>query len=111
MEEDADVRDALAAAMADAGAVVVVAADGAEALVQLRAGPLPSVILLDLREPRFGGEELLRALRADARFERVPVITMAGGAADGRDAVPRPHRPVDVADLRAIVLSLLDAAA
>jgi two-component system sensor histidine kinase/response regulator len=113
VEDDGDVREAIALAMADAGAEVVVAADGVEALAELRSGPRPSVILLDCRLPRLGCEELLRRMRADPRFDHVPVITMSGeecGGGDG-EVVARLEGPVDVADLRKIVLSLFEAAA
>jgi CheY-like chemotaxis protein len=113
VEDDADYREALSVAMADAGAEVAVAADGVDALAQLRSGLRPSVILLDLRLPRLGGEDFLRELRSDSRFEHLPVITMTGGtgAVDGDDIVARLHKPVDVDDLREIVMSLFAVAA
>lgn len=113
VEDDVGVREALAAAMADAGAEVVVAADGLDALARLRSGPRPSVILLDLRLPRLGGEDFLREMRADPRFEQVPVITMSGGApaVEGKEIVARLHKPIDLDDLREIVMSLPDVAA
>ncbi len=113
VEDDADIREALAGAMADAGAEVVVAEDGMDALEQLRAGPRPAVILLDLRLPRLGGEDFLREMRADPRFEHVPVITMTAGtgAAEGSDIVARLQKPIDIDDLRQIVMSLFDVAA
>jgi CheY-like chemotaxis protein len=113
VEDDADIREALAEAMADAGAEVVVAADGVDALDRLREGPRPSVILLDLRLPRLGGDEFLREMRSDPRFEHVPVITMTAGttAAESNDIVARLHKPIDLDDLRDIVMSLFDMAA
>lgn len=113
VEDDPDIRDALADAMRDAGADVDVAGDGLEALERLRAGPLPAVILLDLRLPRLAGEEFLREMRADPRFEHLPVITMTGGTGNpqGNDIVARLHKPIDLDDLRQIVFSLFEAAA
>jgi CheY-like chemotaxis protein len=114
VEEDADVREALAGAMADAGAEVVVAADGVDALERLREGPRPTVILLDLRLPRLGGDAFLRTMRSDPRFEHVPVITMTAGieaAAESKDIVARLNKPIDVDDLRKIVVSLFEVAA
>jgi two-component system chemotaxis response regulator CheY len=112
VEDDRDVREAIAHAMADAGAEVIVAADGVEALAELRSGPRPSVILLDCRLPRLGCEELLRQVRADVRFEHVPVITMSGDGCDAGEGgiLARLEGPLDVADLRKIVLSLFEAA-
>jgi CheY-like chemotaxis protein len=113
VEDDADIREALAEALQEDGTEVVVATDGLDALARLGTGPIPSVILLDLRLPRLGGEEFLRELRGDPRFERVPVITMTAGSgrADGNDIVARLHKPIDVDDLREIVMSLFDVAA
>ncbi len=113
VEDDEGVRAALAEAMAEVGAEVVVAEDGLDALEKLRAGPSPAVILLDLCLPRLGGDAFLRELRSDPRHDHVPVITMTAGAgrADGKEVVARLHKPFDVEDLREIVMSLLDAAA
>lgn len=113
VEDDADTRCALAEAMRAAGADVVVAEDGVDALERLRAGPCPSVVLLDLRLPRLGGQAFLDQLRSDVRYEHLPVITMTGGTsrAEGEDIVARLNKPVDVDDLRRIVESLLEAAA
>jgi CheY-like chemotaxis protein len=113
VEDDADVRSALAEAMRDSGAEVVVAEDGLDALQRLRAGPCPSVVLLDLRLPRLNGQAFLDELRADVRFEHLPVITMTAGSsrAEGEDIVARLSKPVDVEDLRRIVESLFDVVA
>ena len=111
VEDDEDLRAALADAMRSSGVEVEVAADGIDALERLRAGPCPAVVLLDLRLPRLNGQAFLDGLRADARFEHLPVITMTAGSvrAEGDDLVR--HRPVDVDDLRRIVESLIEAAA
>ena len=37
---------------------------------------LPKVVLLDLKLPKIGGIEVLRALRADERTKMVPVVVM-----------------------------------
>lgn len=67
-----------------AGRVQVVR-DAAEALEHLRrcaprAGHpsrLPAAVLLDIKLPRVGGLDLLRALRADAAFRQLPVIMLS----------------------------------
>jgi CheY-like chemotaxis protein len=114
VEDDADIREALAEAMSEApGAEVIVAVDGLDALERLRDGPRPAVILLDLRMPRLSGQELLDLLRADPRYEDLPVITMTAGIgrAEADDIVAHLQKPVDLDDLRRIVESLFDAAA
>jgi CheY-like chemotaxis protein len=113
VEDDEDVRTGLAEALQASGAEVVVAADGVDALERLRAGARPAVILLDLRLPRLAGAEFLAAIRADPRFEHLPVITMTAGhgATADQEVVAHLEKPVDVDDLRQIVLSLFETAA
>lgn len=113
VEEEGDARGELARALERAGVRAVVASDGGAALERLREDPAPSVILIGLRSPKLGGEELLRALRADPRHERLPVITMTAGTdrGGGRDLGAGPQGPSDVQDLLAIVLSLFEASA
>src|SRR5580658_7704006 len=61
---------------------VVVARDGAEALDYLygrgkfagHANGLPVVVLLDLKMPKVDGLEVLRKIRSDPEFKRVPVV-------------------------------------
>ena len=58
--------------------------DGIEALDYLlmrgkhagRAEGLPSVLLLDIKMPRMDGLEVLRQLRGDERFKRLPVVVL-----------------------------------
>ncbi len=113
IEDDADVREALADALRDAGLAVDVAVDGMDGLDRLREGTPPSLILLDLRMPRLCGEEFLRTLRGDEAFEDVPVITMTAGTdpAESADVVAHLHKPFDLHDLLAIVLSVVGASA
>ena len=64
---------------------VVVARDGEEALEYLTAtgkyagrsaSDLPQVVLLDLKLPKVGGLEVLRAMRADPRTRMLPVVVL-----------------------------------
>jgi CheY-like chemotaxis protein len=63
---------------------VVVVGDGAEAWDYLcRRGKYeglpaasPAVVLLDLKMPKMDGLEVLRRMRADARFETTPVVML-----------------------------------
>lgn len=111
IEDDADVRAALAEALGDAGLSVHLAVDGVNGLEQLRRGPRPSVIVLDLRMPRLGGLEFLHEMRADPRFEHIPVITMTAGTEppDAREVLAHLDKPFDLDDLLEIVLSLTGA--
>lgn len=52
--------------------------DGAEVLDFFSAGvgPVPKVILLDLKLPKVDGLEVLRRLKADARTKPIPVVVL-----------------------------------
>ena len=58
-----------------------VARNGAEALTLLSAsGPAPELIVLDLNTPGTDPVALLKALKADERTRRVPVVVLSGSA-------------------------------
>lgn len=64
--------------------IIEVARDGEEALAWIgrcEAGePLPAVILLDIKMPRVDGLEVLRQLKAHARFRTIPVVMLTTSA-------------------------------
>jgi len=41
-----------------------------------RAGNMPQLVLLDLKMPRVSGIEVLRAIKADPRTRKIPVVVM-----------------------------------
>lgn len=104
IEHDAVVRASLSQALADGGAEVIVASDGAEGIARLE-GAAPAVVLVDLRQPGCGGEGFVAAVRSDPRFADVPVITMS---AEGDAWRACEAAPFDVDDVLAIVLSLCE---
>ena len=57
---------------------VHVCRDGAEAIEFFDggAGPLPKVVLLDLKLPKMDGLEVLRRLKADQRTKTIPVVIL-----------------------------------
>jgi len=63
---------------------IVVATDGQQALDMLLAPePLvPQVVLLDLNLPAIGGLEVLRRIRADDRFRRLPIVILTSSNED-----------------------------
>lgn len=90
----------------DNGFRVLAAADGAEALRQLRT-EVPDLILLDLVLPRASGVEVLTIIKADPRLKSIPVIILSslGQESDMRRCfelgaldylVKNDSRPVDV---------------
>jgi CheY-like chemotaxis protein len=55
---------------------VDVAPDG-EIALQMARSSLPDIIFLDLRLPKLGGLDVLEALRADPKTQRVPVVILS----------------------------------
>ncbi len=111
IEDDPDLREAVASSIADLGVAVVQACDGVDALERLaEAKRPPDAILLDMRMPRLDGPGFLAALRGEAHLAHIPVITMTGGC----DPVPEPpiasrlHKPFDVEELARILVSLCE---
>ncbi len=81
VEDDFDVREALAETLRDEGYFVDCAVDGEQALDYLRAGGKPGLILLDLMMPRMSGSEFRMVQKVDPQLCSVPVVLLS---ADGR---------------------------
>ena len=81
VEDDFDVREALAETLRDEGYRVECAVDGEQALDYLRAGGKPGLILLDLMMPRMSGTEFRMVQKVDPQLCGVPVVLLS---ADGR---------------------------
>lgn len=65
VEDDAETRAVMGAALEDAGYVVAEAPDGMAAIEVLRVSPYPIVALLDYWMPRVDGAAVLAAVAAD----------------------------------------------
>ncbi len=101
---------------------LVVAEDGQEALDYLRGegayagraiSETPSVILLDLKLPKVSGLEVLRAIRANARTRRVPVVILTSskeeedvGAGYDLGVNSYVRKPVDFKEFQAAIANL-----
>jgi signal transduction histidine kinase/CheY-like chemotaxis protein len=72
-EDHPDMRLAVRRLLEQAGALVLVASDGHEAVAQIRSHPF-DVVLMDLRMPRLDGLEATRILRREGYT--VPVIAL-----------------------------------
>jgi CheY-like chemotaxis protein len=86
VEDNPDLRELLADALADSGYGVEQVSNGAEALARLETS-LPDVILLDLMLPVMDGAEFLRARQDRPFLARVPVMVLT--------AHPFHHRILD----------------
>lgn len=90
VEDDDDIRDAVAELLRDEGYEVHEVENGAEALAYLhQAEREPSLILLDLMMPVLDGWQVIDRLRGQDRLLALPVVVMS--AASPRTA------PADVA--------------
>lgn len=82
--------------------------DGREAIAMMRAHR-PDLVLLDMIMPIMRGEDVLKAMRADADLRDVPVIvisTLDEFAVDGAREVPRIRKPFDPAEVQRVVAEI-----
>ncbi|MDQ4018696.1 MAG: response regulator [Actinomycetota bacterium] len=112
-EDDADILELIAHRLATAGYDVVTVPDGEQALRVARERR-PDLAVLDVTMPKLTGCEVTRALRADNRTSRMPVILLtarvqesdvAAGLDAGADDYLR--KPFSAAELRDRVAELL----
>jgi CheY-like chemotaxis protein len=82
VDDDPDLRGAIADVLAEEGYVVQMAGHGGEALTQLRApgGSTPALILLDLMMPEVSGWDFLALQQKDAAISRIPVVLMSASS-------------------------------
>ncbi len=78
VEDDEDARAALVDILEDARFQVHAAANGRDALAELRAGLRPNLILLDLNMPVMDGWEFARLAAADPVLANIPICMVSG---------------------------------
>jgi CheY-like chemotaxis protein len=78
VDDDQLVRQLLRLLLQGEGYHVREAGDGQEALDQLRQGPVPDCILLDLRMPGMDGRQFRSRQRYDPRLASIPVLLISG---------------------------------
>ena len=102
VEDNADTRLALQAALETAGYEVFATPNGKRALERLRSAPKPDAILLDLAMPDMSGFEVYSSLRSDPALSSIPVIVLTAAAPrhrSGLDSVDVIRKPVDLDEL------------
>ena len=87
VEDDAEIADVLRRSLRNEGYEVRTSADGVEAL-DVAAGFVPDLVVLDLGLPRLDGVEVCRRLRAEGD---VPIL-MLTARAETEDRVERPRQ-------------------
>ncbi|MBI1874521.1 MAG: response regulator [Acidobacteria bacterium] len=86
VEDDLFLRKACEASLTDRGFDVTTAVDG-EAALRLVLSERYSIVLLDLLMPKMSGIEVLRALRANADTQSLPVLILSNSSrAEDREA-------------------------
>lgn len=76
IEDEADIRDAMAETLEDAGYTVLTAGNGKEGLA-IALAEHPDLILLDLMMPVMDGKTMLQKLRADAWGRSAKVMVLS----------------------------------
>ncbi|MGD9902034.1 MAG: response regulator [Vicinamibacterales bacterium] len=112
VDDYADATEVWALYLQSAGFAVSTAADGLEAIAQVKADP-PDLVVMDLNLPGCSGIDVARALRAEPATAALPLIAVTGSA-DRQDLhearrlfeVIAP-KPCDPADLVAHIRRLL----
>jgi CheY-like chemotaxis protein len=94
IEDEPEIRMALADLLEEAGFEVSLACNGEEALSLLRAGQAPCVILLDLMMPVMDGWTFRAEQMKDPRLALIPVVLISGAHHPGE-----PARQLAAADL------------
>ena len=78
VDDDADIRAALAMVLHTRGYQSMQAANGHEALEKLQAGLRPSLVLVDLMMPGMNGWELVAAVGKDPALASIPLVVLTG---------------------------------
>jgi CheY-like chemotaxis protein len=104
VEDDEQVRDAIAEALRDEGYTVQIASNGREALDALRGAPQqPRLILLDLMMPVMDGWEFLREREREPSLAEIPVCAVSAAEQLPRDVQHAIRKPFRLDDLLRVV--------
>ncbi|MDD5564085.1 MAG: response regulator [Thermoanaerobaculaceae bacterium] len=116
VDDEPDVVTYLSAVLKDAGYDTLEAANGDEAMEQIRKGR-PDLITLDITMPEMTGVKTYRQLKEDGALKGIPVVIVTGVAHDfrqfisSRSQVPPPEgyleKPVKPEELLAEVKRLV----
>ncbi len=108
VDDERDIREAVAEVLKDEGFDVIDARDGAEALSQLRAHH-PAVVLLDLMMPGMNGWEFCAARKGEPELCAIPVIVISAlGRVSGIDAAAFLQKPFELETLVSTVRQYAD---
>lgn len=105
VEDDGDLRDAMADTLEESGYSVAAVSNGLECLEWLReAERPPSLILLDLMMPVMDGWQFRIEQLKDPKLAGIPVVILSAMASPaGNDGVEHLKKPVKLQPLLALV--------
>jgi CheY-like chemotaxis protein len=108
IDDHADIRDVLQAFLRIGGYAVDTAENGREALIKLRGGLRPCIILLDLMMPVMDGAEFRQEQLDDPELAGIPVIVFTAldqpvRLVEGLHANAYMQKPVSTDELLALV--------
>jgi len=92
VEDEVAVRRVLARLLGEKGFRTIEAANGREAIERL-AEETPAAIIIDLFMPIMSGIELLKALRRNAYYKKIPTVVMTGSGVAEVWGVPTVMKP------------------
>ncbi len=108
VDDERDIREAVAEVLKDEGFEVIDARDGAEALSQLRAHH-PAVVLLDLMMPGMNGWEFCAARKREPELNAITIIVISAlGKVSGIDAAAFLQKPFELEALVSAVRRYAD---
>jgi CheY-like chemotaxis protein len=118
VDDDNDVRAALAELLEEEGFAVEGAHNGREALARLRCGTVhPAVILLDLMMPGMDGWDFRSEQMRDPKLARVPVVIVSASGFSRESIRTQFHpagyveKPIERAELLGVIRELLGSGA
>jgi len=100
IEDDEDIRAAMAELLESEGFEVAVASNGQEGLEALGQMVPPCLVLLDLMMPVMNGEDFLLHVRQDPALQLIPIVIVT---ASGRTPLPGTQgilkKPFEISEL------------
>jgi DNA-binding response OmpR family regulator len=117
-DDDPAVLRLITAIVESEGLVPLAAGDGKVAYRLLRTSPGIAAVIVDIKMPYIKGSDLVKFMRNDRRFEKIPVIVMTGHHDAGRSvdslasgAVAFLPKPFSNSQLRVILQTLFSRSA
>jgi CheY-like chemotaxis protein len=103
VEDDRDIREAIAEFLELDGFQVYQAENGQQALDVLEGMPQPALILADLMMPVMDGPALVAALRDNDQFASLPVVIVSASDANAPAGYRRVKKPIELDNLVQVV--------